>query len=553
MWETRALELNNQELWNWHQACQFVDYACAHNFNTVVIGQTDLLGKLVTPAGYTPAQYNDRISVHQRCCCVYLNRLAQYCKARGLRFYLQAKELGFPADLLLHQPQLFDGHGGLRFDVDFWSQYLADKLALVCQQIPAIDGLLLAISNTDSLVPIATPDWKKNVAQQKKSASSALYRCCFNAAAQVMARHHKHLVLRLFPASIDGVEPVLEAITGLPADVAVSIKLTPERFWPEFPNNPALLAITDREVWAEVDAAGEEVCWGNLPFIRVDEIQGRLLWCRASNPAIKGVLCKASWEGIDNHCVIGTLSEFNLFSCAKFLDPQAPSENTAQLLKRWLLECWQWPADEQQLLVLMGLFEQAHQVIYSAIYARHHVFHRHSLLPESYGQVVWSLYGQLNRNHWLPGSADDIVFASQDAAGASRKLSLIAAEKDLAWQGAENVQRQALEFAKHAGFPPALAQRWQTEWQGLFLYCRAFIHAQKAFFTLHYAREVENNWSLREVCQANIQALYGTAHEMEDFCGKWSDIPPAIHVMFDAGRARALAGSLSKELAKLSG
>ncbi len=91
MWKTRALELNNQEFWNWDKACELAQWAARHDFNTVVVGQVDLFDKLVSPKGYTPHQYNDRLSSQQRARCVYLNRLAGYCQKHGLKFYLQAK------------------------------------------------------------------------------------------------------------------------------------------------------------------------------------------------------------------------------------------------------------------------------------------------------------------------------------------------------------------------------------------------------------------------------------------------------------------------------
>lgn len=74
---------------------------------------------------------------------------------------------------------------------------------------------------------------------------------------------------------------------------------------------------------------------------------------------------------------------------------------------------------------------------------------------------------------------------------------------------------------------------------------------RKSLFTLHYCKQVENTWSLREICQTNIQALYGTAYEMEDFCLQHRDFSVSMHVMFDAERARALASSLTEELSQL--
>ena len=42
MWETRALELNNQDIWNWSSVCNLVRYASQHGFNTIVVGQACL-------------------------------------------------------------------------------------------------------------------------------------------------------------------------------------------------------------------------------------------------------------------------------------------------------------------------------------------------------------------------------------------------------------------------------------------------------------------------------------------------------------------------------
>lgn len=555
MWHTRALELSTQAYWNWNNACELVEWAVAHDFNTVVVGQANLFDMLVSPKGYTPHQYNDRLSSQQRARCVYLTRLGQLCQQKGLRLYLQAKEFNFPTDLLLAHPHLFDPGHGVRFDIDFWRSYLADKVALICQRIPSLSGLMVAISNTDGLLPVSRPNWELPSGEdaahpQHNERSFAIYSSCFLALSRVMQQMNKHLVLRVFPADNHDPGNILEAIRPLPESVSVSIKLTPERFWPSFPNNPALLAVREREVWAEIDLVGEEVGWGIFPFPRIDELKGRLLWCR-SNPSIKGAVCKIGWESLDNHWIIGTLSECNLMACSRLLiNPDANLTQT-HLILYWLEESYGWLPDEQTFNTFCSLLERAGQVLYSAIYVRDHVFHRHSQVPESYGQAVWSLYGQLNRNHWLPGSERDITFSRHDVEKSAACLSRIAKEKDEAGEMSIALREEALAFVKTAGFPAALKRRWLEEWQGFSLYCHLFLHAQKAFFTLRFASEAENSWSMREVCQINIQELYRSASEMEDYCLKQVDASPGLHVLFDASRVRALADSLSHELSGL--
>ena len=93
MWETRALELNNQDIWHWPSACRLIEYAIEHDFNTVVVGQAELFGKLVSPQGYTPFDYNDRLSSQQRARCIYLNRLALRCREQGCDVICRRKNL----------------------------------------------------------------------------------------------------------------------------------------------------------------------------------------------------------------------------------------------------------------------------------------------------------------------------------------------------------------------------------------------------------------------------------------------------------------------------
>ncbi|PWC21598.1 hypothetical protein DDT52_04530 [Brenneria roseae subsp. roseae] len=559
MWQRRALELNTQDIWHWDRVIEVVTYARQQGFNTLVLGSADLLDKLVTPKAYNHARFDDRISSQQRSRCIYLNQVAAYCHEQGLTFYLQCKELSFPTELLLHHPELLDDEHSLRMDTDFWCEYLSAKVELLLQQIPRLSGLLLAISNSDSLLRFSAPSGDEMNGLTPAAAhwppesdSEQIYHRLFSAVARVMHYHQRHLVLRAFPASHDDISNVLNAMSALPEFVSVAIKMTPERFWPEFPNNPALLEVSGREIWVELDLAGEEVCWGNLPFIRYTEVQGRLLWCQEKNPAIASVLCRISWEGVDNHSVLGTLSEFTLFACARLLSKNAPPTSEATLFGQWLAERYQWQPDDAARQAMLALLEQAHQAISLSLYARHHVFHRHSMLPTSYGQAIWSLYGQLNRNHWLPGSGRDITFDPQQSELAAQNLYQIAKEKDLAWQLAEQCQQAALQFTREYTMPDALRQRWLQEWRGLALYCRAFVHAQKAFFTLHYCKLVENNWTLREIGKTNIQALYGLGHEMDDFCLQHRDYPVSMHVMFDAERPRSLADSLQEQLTALA-
>jgi hypothetical protein len=172
-------------------------------------------------------------------------------------------------------------------------------------------------------------------------------------------------------------------------------------------------------------------------------------------------------------------------------------------------------------------------VLYQAIYVRDHVFHRHSQVPESYGQAVWSLFGQLNRNHWLPGSEREVFFSATTLRRLPVPFRGSLKRRTMRGRRLPNcVNRRCVLPKQRRSRGRSNSAGWRSG-KGFSLYCLLFLHAQKAFFTLRFAREVENSWSMREICQINIQELYRCAAEMDDYCAKHADASRLTR-LFDA-------------------
>jgi hypothetical protein len=132
------------------------------------------------------------------------------------------------------------------------------------------------------------------------------------------------------------------------------------------------------------------------------------------------------------------------------------AKNQQQLLDQWLAQRYGWCPPDDVAQQFRQLLEQGAQTLYQAIYVRDHVFHRHSQLPESYGQAVWSLYGQLARSHWLPGSAQDIHFTRDDPQKSMSNLTQIAQEKDEVASGAQRLGKRRWRLPTRRSFLP----RW---------------------------------------------------------------------------------------------
>ncbi|MEE3663166.1 hypothetical protein V2I52_14685 [Brenneria sp. g21c3] len=553
MWQTRAIEITSNDLWSWHFIMRVVAYARQHHFNALILGQPDLLDKLVAPDGFKLQTYDDHVSNLQRFNCNYINKIARHCVLHGIDVYLQCKEISITPELFISHPELLAQKSCReKPDIAFWRQYLTDKLILAMHQLPMLKGVFLAISNTDSLVRFATPsgdefDLKKNGTAFMFDSHES-YGSLYSAVEKVMRRYDKRLIIRLFPANYNDIDTAIDSISHLPPNVGVSVKITPERFWPEFPNNPALLSLAERDIWVEFDFAGEEVGWGHVPCLRHEEIQGRILWCQENITSNKHIVCRITWDGINNVSVLNSLSEFSLYACASYLSASSPTVNQPQLFAAWLQSRFDWSPDSDTIAAILECLDTARQAIYGAIYVKKHVFHRHSMLPNSYGQAVWSLYGQLNRNHWLPGSQDDITFAPEQRERSSQNLYHISQEKDEALRIAEDGHRHAMTMADAHAFPPAFRRLWLQEWSGLSLYCRMFAYAQKAFFTLRYCHQVDNSWPLREIARANMRALHELNWELTQFSASHIDYPVSYDHLFDAEKAFRFTESLYAEL-----
>jgi hypothetical protein len=135
MWQTRALELNNQAYWNWEKACELVDYAVAHDFNTVIVGQVDLFDKLVSPKGYTRT-ITTIVSQASSAPAACISTALGCCASRKVCDFTFRRRSSTSRPICCWHPHLFGAGQGVRFDVDFWCAYLSEKVSLICQRIP---------------------------------------------------------------------------------------------------------------------------------------------------------------------------------------------------------------------------------------------------------------------------------------------------------------------------------------------------------------------------------------------------------------------------------
>ncbi len=226
-------------------------------------------------------------------------------------------------------------------------------------------------------------------------------------------------------------------------------------------------------------------------FLRIDELQGRLLWCQSRNPRITGAICKTSWESIDNHWIPATLSECNLFACSQLLGEGAAKKISSSY---W---CNGWRS------VTAGVRQPMSRSSSSRCLSRR----RRRSISQYMCETMFSIAianclkatagrcGAFTDN-WRAVTGYPVRRRISTSPATTRRsrwlISRKSRKKKMRSQPARSCWgKQRKRSLSRRIFPAALALRWREEWQGLALYCQTFTHAQKAFFTLHFAREVE--------------------------------------------------------------
>lgn len=513
-----ALEIHDVSLYEPSRVLPFVDVMERWGYNALVLHYNDLLDAS-TQLGLT-ANYgvSDLRLKKVRHVAAWLNKLTRRLDQFGAKLFLEIKEPSFHDYAVELYPDLLGADGRPDPTHPQWQAFCRDKTNDLLDRVPNLGGLVINLSSPESRVSL--PD---HMAQSDAGLDMAGWFDGMIAAFQgPLAEAGKDLYVRDFSYTTDLQSDILAAVDRCDGAVSACIKITAHDYFPEFPENPVLRAVTSPLI-VEFEAFGEHTGWGVIPNCRVGEFCRRMQTYR--DIGANGILMRTSWEAIIGANALDSLSAVNVYALPKLIRQDADPKT---LIMGWLKDGYdlKGPVAATAADLLLQSWN-----IPAASYWNGDVFPRHSCLPSSWqeGWLSMATSGMGRRDRELGFAPGDprLTETARETLFAAKEASVVLA-KELA-QAAKDLS---------GDLPNDLADLFQT-FAWLPAFARQFELATKA--TFYAARDGDGD-------QARIDQLYqdliDLANQQEQSLANDESLPHHHMVLFDPDQIRVFANSL---------
>lgn len=501
--KTRALEIHDSfSIWNLSKIRRIINFMKRKGFNVLVFHENDIVDKVVYPGLlYDVKDFRNSYAIYSR---IYrkiydekptpfvfadeklifrdlLKVIIEEATRSGIEVYLQVKELSFPDRVLEYRPKLLKEGKVCPSDPFWWEEFLPAKYTELCENFQELAGVIVSTGTRESRASMAHnkcdcdrckslefDDWQRKVVM-------AIY--------APLKKNGKKLVVRDFtyyPEEQAGLE---KAVSKLPEDIVISIKNTPQDFYPTFPNNPLIGRVEGHPQWVEYEVMGEYYGFGVAPCILVKDIQERVK--HSLERGASGFTARVDWEALPNHSCFDTPNLLNLYGVACFT--RNPDLSLRDVYREWLVEesllIDDLSSEELEKCVdwIMEVLEKTWPIIRKSLYIKDFVFNTNSKIPINSDQADFIALEHHGLQKWFRERAADFVLDNYE------KFVELVKEKDEAVEKAETLYK---EFASsNLGLREEFYRTLLSLFDFLKVYTKMFKAAGKAYLTLKYLRE----------------------------------------------------------------
>lgn len=423
-YKTRALEMHSGYVWNWDRVVAALEFISRNEMTALVLHRNDIVDLMVYPgrtfgssAGaaniferyselfrtlykYTPTR---RSGPYQR--RDYMKRVLELAGRRGIKVFLENKELFF-ADIFLELNPQLTKQGTPCPNDPFWWAFLGDKYRELFEDLPEIAGIITGPGTSESR--LAASGSRCTCDLCAASTRQDWYRNLLMAMYAPISKAGRDLIVRDFVFDRNAQTELAETIEGLPGDVIVALKNTPHDYYPTFPDNPRIGDFGERRQWLEFDTMGQYFGWGVAPAILIEDYRARL--ARAAAKGVEGAIFRTDWESLDGHSSFANLNLVNLYAGAALTQENATPADA--IYRRWL--------EEERLLVpeateaqkraatdyVGSLLKDTWEVVSKALFVNDCVFSDSSNYPVSLDHAMWLAEEKNSLQDWVPEKAD---------------------------------------------------------------------------------------------------------------------------------------------------
>lgn len=430
-----------------------------------------------------------------------VTELARLCHDRGIEIFIWVHELNaVPAEFKTDGRPDLDRPG-------FW-EWMARKYDRLFDAGPNIDGIVISLSEGQYHI------YSENRVGSKLSAAERVTKL-LEVLNDVCRRRGKKIYCRTF-----GESPFArQGIFAAPPQVFVMSKVTNGDWQPYSPHNIATGYFRgNRPEIVEFDLAGEYMGHGQIPWCCPNYIQYRL-----RHAAAKGAFGAVGRVGRDNHHILGTPSEINLYAFSRLIDD--PDANVDNIWRDWVSDKY-GPGAAEGVTKALRRTEEITRRLYWGDYLGDIRIEQHSSLP-TLG------YAESHNRHYMYTPRVDVAFYSQPGALATDMHRRYEAILPLC-----NASLSDLDRAKDALVPDQYARlRDHLERQRE---CVRIFRAVHAAFIAWIIYKNDATPERRTRLEGYLNQIDQLADEIER---RHPDMWPG-----NPGRARAFAGSIRDRL-----
>jgi hypothetical protein len=255
----RGLEMHSSRMWRWQSISRAFEVMEKTNLNALIFHQNDLIDQLVIPRAYFseelmlqrwPVRLHTIDNNKQ-----YIRKVIREAKLRGIRFFLEVKEIWYHEGILEFFPQLRKPDGALCPTDPFWWDFLSGKTQELLEDVPDIAGIIVSPATRESKISISTNRCSCDRCQ--KTSPLDWYTNLLGAMYDPLESKGKVLAVRDFSYTAEQQSLAINAASKVSGDIVIALKNTPHDYYPTFPNNPRIGDTCGLEQWVEFDTWGQ--------------------------------------------------------------------------------------------------------------------------------------------------------------------------------------------------------------------------------------------------------------------------------------------------------
>lgn len=549
--EFRGLEFHNSRMWRWASVEKALDFMTETGLNALIFHQNDLIDHLVLPDAY----FNDELMWRRwpirkstnYANQVYMNRVIQEARSRGIDFYLEVKEIWYPEAIVELYPELRTPEGHVCPTDPFWFQFLNTKVIELLEALPDLAGVIVSPATRESKVSISTNPCSCERCQ--RTSAEQWYKSYLEAIFPPLSDKGKTLVVRDFAYTADQQNSVLDAAAACSSDIVIGLKNVPHDFWPTFPDNPRIGHTNGLRQWIEFDVWGQYCGLGVFPCSLVEDMQRRIQYSRERGAT--GAWFRTDWEICNEASTFNSFNMLNLFGGA--LLARDPELETDQIYQAWAeyglftalhtesaTSAPVVPSAPDAWLRLKEFMEAAWNVIEKALYVRGSVFQLSSKVQYSLDAIFHTMTKHHNRGNWDPEAPNLLVTSDEN-------LEAIFAEKNEAL--AEVKRLPSILQAETLGLPQAFVDEIHELLELYDYYVQAFYHVCQSAFLFKRAQDTGK--------AADVQRLRDVSEAFSSYRQRLSErlagtsYPFYVYWMLDEKQLGSLDQDIRSHIAQL--